>query len=536
MLKFLTLPGCFRQMAFVLSLVLTGLAGEPAGAQQMTAFKQAVAGAAAQDEDIAAFFRSRDYKPFWTAANAQAKRQALIAALSSAADHGLPASRYDVPDLIEQMKAADTSRARGEIEVTLSRIFLQYARDVQTGMLTPSRVDGGIVREVPYRDRQAYLGDLAKSAPHAFFRALPPQSNEYARLLKEKKRIEELLGTGGWGARVPATTLEPGDKGNGVVALRNRLIAMGFLPRSATQTYDAQLQAAVQRFQQAHGLEDDGVAGAGTIEQLNIDPAERLKSVLVALERERWLNMERGKRHILVNLTDFSAKIIDDDVVTFETRSVIGAVNSDKRTPEFSDMMEYMEINPDWTVPRGIIRRDYLPALQRNPNALAHLQVVDSRGRIVPRGQVNFARYTARTFPFNLRQPPSRNNALGTVKFMFPNKYAIYLHDTPDKNLFLRETRAYSSGCVRLHQPYDFAYALLKRQEADPVTFFQSILKSGRQTRVNLDQPVPVHLIYRTAFTRAKDHMQYRRDVYGRDARIWAALSQAGVALRADQS
>jgi len=354
--------------------------------------------------------------------------------------------------------------------------------------------------------------------------------------LKEKKRLENLVIAGGWGARVPDAAMKPGAKGNSVVALRNRLIAMGFMPRSATQTYDAQIQSAVQRFQQAHGLEDDGVAGAGTIEQLNIDPAERLKSVLVALERERWLNMERGKRHILVNLTDFSAKVIDDDAVTFETRSVIGAVNPDKRTPEFSDMMQYMEINPDWTVPRGIIQRDYLPALQRNPNALSHLQVVDSRGRIVPRGQVNFSRYTARTFPFNLRQPPSRNNALGTVKFMFPNKYAIYLHDTPEKNLFQRETRAYSSGCVRLHQPYDFAYALLERQEADPVTFFQTILQSGRQTRVNLDEPVPVHLIYRTAFTRAKGHMQYRRDVYGRDARIWAALSQAGVALRADQS
>lgn len=527
---------CFRQMVFVLSLVIGTILALPATAQQMTAFKQALAGAAAGDTDISAFYQARDYKPFWTAANAQARRQALIAALRDAPRHGLPAARYDVDGLMARMAAARTPKARGEIEAILSRAFLTYARDVQTGMLKPSSVDSAIVREVPYRDRQSYLTNLAVSAPQGFFRALPPQSNEYARLLKEKMRLERLIDTGGWGARVPGASLKPGNQGAAVVALRNRLIAMGFMARSASSTYDAQMQAAVQQFQQAHGLEDDGVAGASTIEQLNVEPAERLKSVMVALERERWLNMERGARHIFVNLTDFSAKIIDDDMVTFETRAVIGAVNPDKRTPEFSDMMQYMEINPDWTVPRGIIQRDYLPALQRNPNALSHLQVVDSRGRVVPRGQVNFSRYTARTFPFNLRQPPSRNNALGTVKFMFPNKYAIYLHDTPDKNLFQRETRAYSSGCVRLHQPYDFAYELLTPQEADPVTFFQRILNSGQQTRVNLDQPVPVHLIYRTAFTRAKGHMQYRRDVYGRDARIWDALSQAGVALRADQS
>ena len=251
------------------------------------------------------------------------------------------------------------------------------------------------------------------------------------------------------------------------------------------------------------------------------------------MERERWLNQPRGKRHILVNLTDFSSKIIDDDVVTFETRSVIGARDTAKQTPEFSDRMTYLEINPDWTVPSGIIQRDYLPALQRNPNALSHLQVIDRRGRVVPRGQIDFSRYTARSFPYNLRQPPSRNNALGTVKFMFPNPYAIYLHDTPDRSHFSREVRAYSNGCVRLGDPHDFAYALLARQEADPVSYFQGILRSGRQTRVNLAEPVPIHLIYRTAFTSVRGPMQYRRDVYGRDARVWQALAREGVELRA---
>jgi murein L,D-transpeptidase YcbB/YkuD len=353
--------------------------------------------------------------------------------------------------------------------------------------------------------------------------------------MKEKMRLERILGQGGWGRTVAAKALKPGGSGADVVALRERLIAMGYLERSASQIYDGTIQSAVQNFQTDHGLNADGVAGATTMAEINTPVEDRLKSVIVAMERERWLGEERGKRHILVNLTDFQSKIIDDDRITFQTRSVIGAVDPAKRTPEFSDMMSYLEINPDWTVPNGIIQRDYLPKLQSNPNALSHLEVTDARGRVIPRGNIDFSRYTARTFPYNLRQPPSRSNALGTVKFMFPNPYAIYLHDTPDKSLFGRESRAYSNGCVRLNDPHDFAYVLLARQEADPKTFFDRILDSGKQIRVNLAEPVPVHLIYRTAFTTAKGKTNFRRDVYGRDTLIWQALERAGVELRAVQ-
>ena len=530
-----TNTGFARFMAGVFALFIMISTALPLAAQEMTAFKQAVATAAARDKHIAAFYQAREYKPFWTAANAASKRRALVAALREAPEHGLPAARYDVDGLLAQLESAKTPKALGAAEVEMSRMFLQYARDVQTGVLVPSRIDSGIVRNIPYRDRLSYLVNFAKSNPQAFFRALPPRSNEYARLMKQKKKLESLLASGGWGPRVPAGSLKPGATGNAVVALRNRLIAMGFMGRSATQTYDATVQKAVQQFQMAHGLSADGVAGASTMEEINKDPEERLKSVLVAMERERWLNQPRGSRHILVNITDFSARIIDNDTVTFQTRSVVGATKSDRRTPEFSDVMEHMVINPTWNVPRSIAVKEYLPMLKRNPNAVSHLRLVDSRGRTVSRSAVNFGAYTARTFPFNIKQPPGQRNALGLVKFMFPNHYNIYLHDTPAKNLFEREVRAYSHGCIRLHEPFEFAYALLARQTSDPEGFFKAKLNTGQETVVPLDQPVPVHLIYRTAFTQAKGPMQYRRDIYGRDSRIWSALSQAGVALRAVQ-
>ena len=523
----------------VLGVALTILiAGSPqAASAQVTAFKQAVAEAAARDADIAAFYKANGYESLWTGRSGRERqrRVALFKALSNAGHHGLPAARYDAAGLQAKMKAAKTQRDRGLVEVEMSRTFLQYSRDVQTGVLVPSRVDRAIVRQVPYRDRTSYLVNFSKSSPSGFFKALAPKTMEYNALMKEKLRMERLLAKGGWGQKVPGKALKPGATGDAVVIMRNRLMAMGFLKRTNTHTYDATVQAAVQQFQLAHGLTPDGVAGAATLSELNKSVQDRLQSIIVAMERERWVNQERGKRHILVNITDFTAKVMDNGKVTFETRSVVGANKEDRPTPEFSDVMEFMVINPSWYVPRSIVTKEYLPALKRNPNAVRHIEITDSRGRKVNRGAVNFAQYTEKTFPFAMRQPPSKGNALGLVKFMFPNVHNIYLHDTPAKNLFGREVRAYSHGCVRLADPFDFAYALLAKQESQPEQYFQSVLATGRETRVDLKAPVPVHIIYRTAFTTPKGHTQYRRDIYGRDAKVWRALSNAGVALRAVQ-
>ncbi|SEP58425.1 L,D-transpeptidase family protein [Thalassovita taeanensis] len=533
-----TRTGSVRLFLTVLTL-LTCLFVSPQGAQaQVTAFKQAVAEAASDDRDLAQYYREADYKGLWTGRGSKdaSRRKALFAALADVDAHGLSARRYDARGLLAQMRAAKTPRDLGLAEVALSKTFLRYARDVQTGLLVPSKIDSGIVREVPYRARLSYLTSFEKSTPAAFLRQLPPQSAEYSRLMKEKMRLETLLAKGGWGDTVPGKSLKPSEQGAGVVQLRNRLIAMGYLRRNATQVYDANMQAAVQQFQLDHGLQPDGVAGAGTLTEINTPVEERLKSVIVAMERERWINMPLGKRHVLVNLADFSAKIIDNGKVTFETRSVVGANSSDRRSPEFSDVMEHMVINPTWNVPRSITVKEYLPMLKRNPNAVSHLRIIDSRGRVVSRNSVNFSQYTERTFPFAIKQPPSDRNALGLVKFIFPNKYNIYLHDTPAKNLFGRESRAYSHGCIRLHEPFEFAYALLAKQTNDPKGLFHSYLKTGVESVLPLEQPVPVHLDYRTAFTQAKGQVNFRRDVYGRDALIWKALAQAGVALQAQQS
>ncbi len=527
-------PAIFTALcAWLLALGL-GLIAAPAQAQ-VTAFKQAVAEAAADDRDLAAFYRSTGFQGIWTDEDAhRPRRQALFRAMQAAPAHGLPRARYDTEALMATLRAARTPRDVGRAEVALSKAFLNLADDMRTGVLDPARVVPAIKREMRDYDRTRTLQSFAASRdPNQFIRQLAPSTNEYKRLMKEKMRLEGLIAEGGWGETVPATRLEPGDSGAAVVALRNRLMAKGYLGRTATQGYDAAMRQAVLAFQQDHGLEPDGVAGDRTLREINTSAETRLKSVIVAMERERWLNLPqgRGKRHILVNLTDFTARIMDDDIETFRTRAVIGATAADRQSPEFSDEMEHMVINPTWHVPRSIAVKEYLPQMKRNRNAAGHLRLVDSRGRVVNRSSINFGAYNARNFPFAIKQPPSSRNALGLVKFMFPNKYNIYLHDTPQKQLFAHETRAYSHGCIRLHQPFDFAYALLARQEADPKTAFHRVLNTGRETKVDLETHVPVHIIYRTAITSPKGQTNYRADIYGRDAQIWSALERAGVSL-----
>lgn len=525
-----------RLKCSVFAFALGGLGALALGTEataQSTAFRQAVAETATVNDDVAQFYRENTYEALWTAGDeaSSLRRAALLRALEEASAHGLPDQSAKAADLVEMMRNARTAREFGQVEAALSDAFVTYAAMLQTGLLKPSSIDDGMVRERRDSDGAALLNGMRDNQPFAYMRNLIPASPQYRALMREKLRLEQLMAAGGWGATVPGSKLEPGDSGRNVVALRNRLMALGYMERSATASYDREMERAVERFQSDHGLEVDGIAGGGTLKEINRPVRDRLKSVIIAMERERWLTPDRGERHVLVNQTDFTAKIVDNGDVTFETRSVIGKNVHDRRSPEFSDVMEHMVINPSWYVPRSIITKEYLPKLRNNPNAVGHIQITDSRGRVVNRGSVDFSQFTARSFPYSMKQPPSARNALGLVKFMFPNKYNIYLHDTPQKSLFQREVRAFSHGCIRLAQPFEFAYALLARQTENPKDFFQRILNSGKETKVELEQQVPVHIIYRTAYVSNKGRAEFRRDVYGRDAKVWAALERAGVAL-----
>lgn len=528
--------GALRAMTSMLAFGAALRAGAVFAADLPSAFGQALAAAAGDNEVISTFYSDRVYQSLWTGPQDGARREALLAAFDTAGDHGLPVTRYDANEFRAAFASAQTEGDLGRLEAALTVAYLAFARDLSSGALEPVKVDDGIKREIQRPD-PALILSAATGDLDAYLESLPPSAPEYARLMAEKFALEAVVAVGGYGPTIAATEVKPGAPAAEVVALRDRLTALGYLDRAFSQDYDAEISAAVQRFQLANGISPDGIAGKGTVEALNTPAEDRLKAVVVAMERLRWMGKaDLGSRHIWVNQPDFSVKVVDDGATTFESRVVIGKIGHDTQSPEFSDMMEFMVVNPTWSVPRSIVVKEYLPQFQKNPMAQGQLQLLDRAGRVVDRSTVDFAAYTPNNFPYALRQPPEDGNALGKVKFMFPNPYNIYLHDTPTKSLFAKEVRAFSHGCIRVGAPFDFAYFLLSRQSDDPQGLFAKYLHGGKEAVLNFDTPIPVHLVYFTAWPDDQGRMTYRRDIYGRDAKLFAALKEAGVSLAGVES
>ena len=499
----------------------------------------AQASAAAEDEAIAAFYRERDFEPVWSASpgtetsGIAARRAAFLRVLDEARVHGLPAARYDPAALRGKFGRASDAASRGALDVEMTERFLGYLRDMRSGVLIPSEVDKSIKIEPVAQDPRADLAAFLADDPAAFLNGLVPRSPAYARLLRQKLRLEETLRDGGWGAAVPDGVLKAGDTGPAVVALRERLARMGYLRRSVTATYDATISAAVSAFQTDHGLGVDGEAGPDTLRAINVPLEDRLVQIVVGLERQRWMNRPLEARHVLVNLAEQRAYVVDEGIVTFDTVVVIGSDTPDRRTPEFSDTMSHLVVNPTWNVPRSIAVNEYLPALRRG--GARHLTLYRNGDRVDP-ARVDFSRYTASTFPFRLKQAPGPTNALGRVKFMFPNRWNIYLHDTPSRDLFAREVRTFSHGCVRVGRPLELAYHLLAPQTATPQDDFTRILDTGRERRVDLEPSIGVHIVYWSAWVTPMGRANFRGDPYGRDAKVWQALREAGVELGPSRS
>ena len=517
--------------------VVLGPISSLSASAQSTAFKQAVALAAQSDPELLAFYKERNFKPIWTGNGDRQRRRAFLDAASKSWVHGLPTARYDPVQMKKDFGSIKSAKARGTLEVATSKKFLQYAQDLQSGILEPLKVDRELYVFPPRRDRIKNLKAFSKSSPRAFLKSLAPKHPDYQRLLKEKARLERVVGSGGWGAKIKAKKLKPGKSSKEVVAMRKRLTALGYKKLGTSPEYNEVLQKSVQVFQVDHGLNPDGVAGSATIRAMNVSAQTRLQQVIVGLERQRWLNKPRGKRHIFVNQADFRAFVMDNGKPTLETRVVVGKARK-FRTPEFSDEMTHLVINPTWHVPKSIARNEYLPMLKEDPTSLTRqgLRMTDVNGQRVDPATLDYSKYDLKNFPYDIKQPPSNRNALGLVKFMFPNKFNIYLHDTPSKSLFARDTRAYSHGCVRVQKPFELAYTLLKPQSSNPKALFHENLDTGRETYVNFDKSVPVHLVYHSAWVTPQGRPNYRADTYGRDKKIFKALQKAGVVMRSIRS
>jgi L,D-transpeptidase YcbB len=480
----------------------------------------------AQRDAVADFYQGRGFAPYWTADTARG--EALVAALSEADRHGLPAARYGADDVARAFEAGDA----GEAEIAATRAFLAYARDMKGGVLVPSRVDSEINLTPERPDHAALLAMLAAAPAAEAIAALEPTAPEYRALIEERARLEVAAATNAWGEPVPeGAALRRGDRDPRVAALRERLAALGHPAEAAGDDraeFDAGLHAALEAFQERNGLIADGILGTRTLAALNASPEDRIAQILVNLERLRWMPDDLGARHVLVNIPAFTTSVVENGERVYHTRSIVG--ENLTQTPEFSDRMTYLVVNPTWYIPDSIAKRVYLPQLRQDPTVLArnNMRLFTRSGTEIDPGLVDFAEL-GDSFPFRVRQNPSASNALGRVKFMFPNQFAIYLHDTPNRELFDRDARGFSNGCVRLEDPFELAHYLLAPQLDDPQAQFQAWVDAQSERYVTLDEPIAVHITYRTAWA-DEGGVHFRADIYGRDARVLEALHEAGVA------
>lgn len=498
-------------------------AAAPAPRLEFTPEQWELARGLARQPGLAAWYGATALAPVFTAPDAAPRRAALIAAAAQAPAHGLPAV-YGV----ERLQGLE-GRTDPEAEVAFARAFAQWTHDVGGGILNPRRVDPENKRDVIRVPTEALLARfVAAPDPAAMLAEVPPQNDAYRALQQAlAARIGPVVGADV--PTVPEGVWREGMRDEAVARLRARLNAMGFTADSAEpDLFDEALARQVAAFQQRAGLGPDGVAGPRTIQRLNGEPGAAPRDLLIALERMRWLNgHDLNARMIWVNLPEFKVRVMEGGRTIFESRAVIGKDKEGWRTPEFSDELQNVVVNPSWNVPRSMAIRDYLPRLQKNRHAVSHLDVVDSRGRVVARDGIDFSRYNAKNFPYRLRQKPSDDNALGEVKFIFPNAMNIYLHDTPSKGLFGERTRAFSNGCIRVQQPVDLAHVLLEGVAADPAATYAGARESGRE-RFLKTRPLPVHLVYFTTIADEDGAIRHFPDVYGRDDAVWAALQKAG--------
>ena len=441
----------------------------------------------------------------------------------------------DLQALQNEIRAAsgtDAGRLAG-LELLSTDAFLLYGGHLLTGRVSPTDLEPSWNVEGRRGDLVSVLREAARTGAVAeALQSLRPPQSEYAHLKTALQRYRRLAASGGWPAVPDGESLKRGAHGPRVDSLRRRLARTDDLPAvrsAALDSFGVALETAVVTFQERHGLEADGVVGPATRAALNVSADARAEQVAVNLERWRWLPQSLGRRHVLVNIAAFRLRVVEEGEDVLRMRAIIGRPY--RQTPVFSGAISYLVLNPYWHVPHSIATKDKLPEIKKDPDYLARQQFEVLRGwgadaQPIDPSTIDWSRLSASNFPYRLRQRPGPLNALGQVKFMFPNRHSVYLHDTPTRGLFARAERSFSSGCVRVEKPIELAEYLLANQTQWAADRIQTALNTSAAERsVFLPEPVPVHLQYWTAWADADGTVHFRADVYQRDDAVYRALS-----------
>ena len=508
----------------------SGQEDAPSLSAQAEAVRQALAAAKDSGEaieqlvlaDVRSFYEARRFELLWLP-NGKARPQmsGLARRIRAAASYGLDAEDYGLPDL--KLTYPEDVRLRAEVDVAFSRAVALFVTHVASGRMRPADISRIITLEPKRPGIAGVLTRLSRTAgvamalhgyepPHPQYQALKSALARLSNAADDRTRVVvpegALLRPGGRDARVPA--------------LRARL-GLAAASDAEADLYDEALVMAVEDFQAEAGLLVDGILGPRTLAALNgVSREEDVAAIIANMERWRWMPRDLGEFHVMVNVPEFMVRVVRDGVPVHETRVIVGTPKNP--TPTFSHVMDHVVVNPYWNVPTSIVSEEMLPEIRRNPYGYfgrRGYQVFVRTGngmRHADPGSIDWWMVNPRSI--RIRQTPGDHNALGRIKFMFLNQHSVYLHDTPSKSLFKREVRAFSHGCVRVEEPLAFADAILPVAAPEWNSARLQKLYGGPERRIDLDNPIPVHLSYFTRFVDAEGELRRADDIYGYDRRM----------------
>ena len=525
-----------RPGAAVVVWVTAGLAAVAGSSELAARIEAGLAEIEAREEcaELRRFYDLREYRPAWSSGGRVSRTAAeLVPILEGADQHGLDPEDYDLLGLRRALHEAETEAGLARLDLILSRQFLRFAGHLARGRLDPTTIDRRCVFGESELDLAAALEVVIAGRLEETLLGLEPGQRGYRRLRAELVRLRAVADAGGW-TRVPGgETLcvdEPADPQR-VLQLRYRLAEEGLLPRDPFgrgDTFDPGLAEAVKRFQDSRGLTPDGKVGPKTLEALNLGPDRLARVIELNLERWRWLPRTSAQRFVLVNIAGFRLDVMEGERSVLSMKAIVGRTY--RQTPVFGSAIDQVVFSPNWHVPHRLAVLDELPKVKKDAayfdkKGFTVYETRDGRTTRVDPSTVDWSTVERGSFPYRLVQSPGRYNALGRVKFLFPNPHNVYLHDTPSRRLFERPSRAFSSGCIRLEKPRELAEYLLRDKEEWDSEAIEAAMARGRERRVRLQETVPVYILYLTAWVTPEGELHFAPDLYDRDARVDRALA-----------
>jgi len=473
-------------------------------------------------------YKKYSYQPIWT--NPGSVRQ-LVDAIKDSYHDGLTPEDYHL-SLIQQLQKALVAKPdpakRAKLDVVLTDSLVRLGYHLLMGKVDPESLDRNwnmdrTLKLDPILKMSIAIDNAQVTGLVAGFR---PKADFYRDLKQVLANYRKIQAEGGW-PQVPAgKTLKPGMTTPRVTTIRQRLVVTTDMPAVSMESslYDAAVEAGVKQFQQRHGFEADGVVGKGTLAAMNVPIKARIGQLRVNLDRARWVLHDLPQDFVVTDIAGFNLLYIRNGQEAWKTRVQVGKTY--RKTPVFRDRIRYIEFNPTWTIPPGILRKDILPKVKRDPQYLQNknMVVLNQQGKQIDIATIDWSQYPGKGFPYLIRQQPGPNNALGRVKFIFPNKHSVYLHDTPSKSGFKRAERAFSSGCIRVQNPFHFAELLLADKPGWDRAKIDAVVESRKTTRVNLSKPLTVMLLYWTAAVDNERRVVFKQDIYDRDGAVLVGL------------